>query len=184
MIREATKTCSKCGETKPVTAFPPRYGWCTECKRAYDREYKRRRRGSAPKRRLDYDRIAEQLRADLTYRDIADEHACSEPAVHKIAKLYGLLRGPRGPRKRAKAQLPASVVGSGRNDGNPRAHREQQLKVRRQTSPNMEKPQTIAYAVERYGKSGPSAGDVLDALEPDIRKWCGMARRVLDTCQR
>lgn len=57
---------------------------------------------------------------------------------------------------------------------------------------SMDEAAAIAYAVERYGKSGPSAADVLDAMEPDsgdrcaagYRRWRGMVDRVVRTATR
>jgi 5-methylcytosine-specific restriction endonuclease McrA len=39
----ATKTCTKCGETKPLEGFPPRRNQCQECVREYHRAYQRSR---------------------------------------------------------------------------------------------------------------------------------------------
>lgn len=57
------KVCSKCGESKPLTDFPPRndhskdglHTECRDCRRAYKREWMRRKRQANPEwaRRVD-----------------------------------------------------------------------------------------------------------------------------------
>lgn len=44
MIAPVTKTCSKCAETKPVTAFMAGRHWCRKCWNAYTLEWRKRRR--------------------------------------------------------------------------------------------------------------------------------------------
>lgn len=47
------RKCGRCGETKPVTEFGKKAGgkdglqpWCRECKRRYDREYRKKKQAS------------------------------------------------------------------------------------------------------------------------------------------
>lgn len=43
------RRCGKCGETKPLTAFAGRDGYCRPCRRQYNRTYQEQYRSTARK---------------------------------------------------------------------------------------------------------------------------------------
>ena len=47
------KTCRVCGKCEPSVEFYPKQLWCKNCRRAYQREYKRRTAATNRSERLD-----------------------------------------------------------------------------------------------------------------------------------
>ncbi len=75
-----TKTCTRCGEEKPLDDFPPRglkrHSFCGDCKRIYDRKFHTNRNVEAKQKKLELQkkRIQEKW-------DIVNEYKRFHPCV-------------------------------------------------------------------------------------------------------
>lgn len=93
MIAPVTKTCSTCGDEKPVTEFyasKSNSGWCIECKRSYQREWYRRHSSAAP--------AGTKIRCGSCGRELDLQRTRAETRNTGVCYRCRQLKGTQGPK--------------------------------------------------------------------------------------